>query len=65
MSSLPSSYADSVVSVSSLTYSHRSDIIPSLSDVNLDLPKGSRTLLIGDYIRLTRDSYPQVSEYRR
>lgn len=36
-----------VISVSSLTYSHSLGLLPSLQDVSLCLPKGSRTLLIG------------------
>ena len=35
------------VSVRSLTYSHSQNGPSSLDDVSLELPKGSRTLLIG------------------
>jgi len=33
--------------VQNLTYSHASSASPSLSNINITLPKGSRTLLIG------------------
>ncbi len=35
------------ISVNSLTYAHNSFSEPSLVDVRLHLPKGSRTILIG------------------
>jgi len=35
------------ISVVRLTYSHKTDITPSLDDVTLQLPKGSRTILVG------------------
>ncbi|KAF8322090.1 P-loop containing nucleoside triphosphate hydrolase protein [Clavulina sp. PMI_390] len=38
---------ESSVSVHSLTYSHTPVSPPSLRDVSIDLPKGSRTLIIG------------------
>ncbi|XP_006460079.1 hypothetical protein AGABI2DRAFT_191849 [Agaricus bisporus var. bisporus H97] len=38
---------DNVVAVAALTYAHAPDAPPSLSHINLDLPPGSRTLLVG------------------
>lgn len=35
------------ISVDKLTYAHAQETEPSLSDVNLHLPKGSRTILVG------------------
>ncbi|TFK55679.1 P-loop containing nucleoside triphosphate hydrolase protein [Heliocybe sulcata] len=35
------------VCVKSLTYSHQPEAAPALTDINLDLPPGSRTILIG------------------
>ena len=35
------------VSIGNLTYTHREGASPSLSDVNIHLPKGSRTILVG------------------
>ncbi|KAI0650836.1 P-loop containing nucleoside triphosphate hydrolase protein [Trametes meyenii] len=35
------------ISIDKLTYAHVADTSPSLSDVNVHLPKGSRTLLVG------------------
>ncbi|GBE80084.1 P-loop containing nucleoside triphosphate hydrolase protein [Sparassis latifolia] len=35
------------ISITKLTYSHAPDLSPSLSDITLDLPKGSRTILVG------------------
>ncbi|KAF8639728.1 hypothetical protein AX17_000990 [Amanita inopinata Kibby_2008] len=37
----------SLISVANLTYAHNSDSAPALLDVNLHLPPGSRTLLVG------------------
>ncbi|EPQ59217.1 P-loop containing nucleoside triphosphate hydrolase protein [Gloeophyllum trabeum ATCC 11539] len=37
----------SAISVKNLTYSHKPGISPSLTDIDLDLPPGSRTILIG------------------
>ncbi|KAF8231910.1 hypothetical protein L208DRAFT_39103 [Tricholoma matsutake] len=38
---------DMAVSVSNLTYSHSTAAQPSLLDINLHLPQGSRTILVG------------------
>jgi len=38
---------DEAISVSRLTYSHLSSDQPSLVDINLHLPPGSRTILVG------------------
>ncbi|KAH9939237.1 P-loop containing nucleoside triphosphate hydrolase protein [Epithele typhae] len=35
------------ISIESLTYSHAAGALPSLSNVTIQLPKGSRTLLVG------------------
>ena len=35
------------ISITNLTYTHREGASPSLSDVNIHLPKGSRTILVG------------------
>ena len=35
------------ISIDNLTYSHVPDAPPSLSNVNIHLPKGSRTILVG------------------
>lgn len=42
-----SAQMDNVVAVAALTYAHAPDAPPSLSHINLDLPPGSRTLLVG------------------
>ncbi|KAF5388024.1 hypothetical protein D9615_000390 [Tricholomella constricta] len=36
-----------IVSVSNLTYRHSPDVEPSLLDVNLHIPRGSRTIIVG------------------
>lgn len=38
---------DEAVSISNLTYSHSTGDQPSLLDINLHLPQGSRTILVG------------------
>ncbi|KAH0587594.1 hypothetical protein H2248_006367 [Termitomyces sp. 'cryptogamus'] len=38
---------DPAISVSHLTYRHQPDTDPSLNDVNLSLPRGSRTIIVG------------------
>lgn len=38
---------DAAISVNGLTYTHNSLSPPSLVDISLTLPKGSRTILIG------------------
>jgi len=35
------------ISVVNLTYYHKSSVLPALVDINLSLPPGSRTILIG------------------
>ena len=37
----------STIHIQNLTFNHRNDNQPALSNVNLSLPPGSRTLLIG------------------
>lgn len=37
----------SVISISNLTYAYNSFSPPSLIDINIALPKGSRTILVG------------------
>jgi len=37
----------SEISVSHLVYSHSPDVPPSLEDISIELPKGSRTILVG------------------
>lgn len=39
--------SDSAISVDSLTYAHTPTSPYSLVDVSIDLPRGSRTLVIG------------------
>ena len=41
-------YADGYeISINGLTYTHREGSSPSLADVTIHLPKGSRTILVG------------------
>lgn len=35
------------ITVQNLTFSHRSALAPSLIDITLHIPKGSRTVLVG------------------